>query len=356
VDFYDLLGVRRGAGPSEIRRAYQRLARRLHPAVNPGDPAAADTYREATVAFEILSDPHRRAAYDSGNLPRIATSTLVKGGFEGFDFSASVRVEKVGMRQIVDDVLRPAESPNAPTPGEHLTQSTLLTFDEALRGGRRRIHLVRQDHCPACDGTGELAMEPAKCPDCGGHGQVRASRGHMIFARRCGRCGGTGLLERSVCGRCEGEGRLAVSEWMEIQIPAGVASGSEVRLRGAGNVGRRRGSSGDFVLSIEVEPHPRFERAGDDLVTTAAADFVVAAMGGHVTVETPDGPVQIEVPAGTQNGQRFRLRKRGMPRLDGAGRGDLWVEMRVLVPVVTDDRARELLQALGERLAEVERT
>ena len=189
MDFYEALGVRRGAGATDIRRAYQRLARRLHPAVNPGDPAAAERYREVTVAFEILSDPRRRAAYDRGELPQVAAATVVTGGFEGFDFSASVRVEKVELREILDGVLRPAEAPAGPVPGEHLEQSTRLTFDEAFHGTRRRVHLVRQDHCPACGGSGEVApIDPSRCPDCSGQGQVRASRGHMIFARRCPTC------------------------------------------------------------------------------------------------------------------------------------------------------------------------
>ena len=281
----------------------------------------------------------------------MATLAGATGGFEGFDFSASVRVEKVGLREILDGVLRPVEVPAGPEPGENLEQSTRLTFDEAFHGARRRVHLVRQDNCPTCCGSGETATEPSRCSDCAGQGQVRASRGHMIFARRCPTCGGSGALARAACDRCGGEGRWVSSEWIEVQIPAGVATGNEVRLPGGGNVGRCGGPPGDFILRIEVEPHERYERSGDDLVAPAEVGFVEAAMGGHVAVRTPDGPVQIEIPAGTQNGQRFRLRKRGMPRVGGGARGDLWVEVRVVMPTVTDDRARELLRALGDRMA-----
>lgn len=352
LDFYEALGVRRGAGAADIRRAYQRLARRLHPAVNPGDPASAERYREVTVAFEILSDPKQRAAYDKGDLPRVAVATaLATGGFEGFDFSASVRVEKVELREILDEVLRPAEAPAGPVPGETLEQSTRLAFDEALKGTRRQVHLLRQEHCPDCGGSGEAVLAPTQCPDCVGQGHVRASRGHMIFARRCPACGGSGARTKATCGRCAGEGRVVSSEWIEVQIPAGVASGSEVRLLGGGNVGLRGGATGDFVLRVEVEPHERFSRSGDDLVAQVDVGLVEAALGGHISVETPDGCVQIEIPAGTQSGQRFRLRKRGMPRLGEKGRGDLWIAVQVVIPAITDDVARDLLRALGERLA-----
>lgn len=173
----------------------------------------------------------------------------------------------------------------------------------------------------------------------------------MVFTRRCPTCFGSGVLARAACRRCAGEGRVVASEWIEVQIPPGVASGNEVRLPGGGNAGYRGGASGDFVLRVEVGPHELFARSGDDLVASAEVGFVAAAMGGHVAVPTPDGPVQIEIPAGTQNGQRFRLRKRGMARAGADGRGDLWIEVRVAIPTVTDDRARDLLVALGERLA-----
>jgi len=172
----------------------------------------------------------------------------------------------------------------------------------------------------------------------------------MIFSRPCANCGGTGALTRRRCQGCEGEGRVFTSEWLEVRIPAGVGDGSQVRLPGAGNVGRRGGEAGDFVLTVEVEPHPFFRRERDDLHCPVSIGMIEAAMGGHVEVTTPDGPVTIEVPAGTQHGQRFRLRKRGVPRLGGEGRGDLWVEVRVVIPAVTGDRARDLLRELAEEL------
>jgi molecular chaperone DnaJ len=349
MDLYERLGVKHGAGASDLRRAWQRLSRALHPALNPGDPVAAQRYREAAQAFEVLSDPSRRAAYDRGELPAVPAEPSAEGGFEGFDFSARVRVETVGFHEIFDSALRPTTQRDAPR-GEDLEQSTRVSFEESMAGATRRVHLVRFAPCPACGGAGEVAFGPVPCPRCQGSGTVRGSRGHMIFSRPCGDCGGTGEIRKRPCPRCSGEGRGVASEWLEVRIPPGVGNGSQVRLPGAGNAGRRGGPSGDFVLTVEVEEHPLFRREGDDLHCVVPVGMIEAAMGGHVEVPTPEGPVTIEVPAGTQNGQRFRLRKRGVPRLGDGGRGDLWVEARVTIPAATDDRARALLRELAEVL------
>jgi molecular chaperone DnaJ len=344
-DLYDVLGVRRAATAAELRRAHQRLVRQLHPALNPGDPRAVERFREVTSAFELLSDPERRAAYDRGEKVHTPEPCRPDGHFVGFDFSAEVRIENVGFREIFDGVLRGGgEAPQERSGGEDLELATRLSFDEAFHGTRRRLHLARQEPCVACEGTGEVAFGPVPCSRCNGAGQVRGSRGHMIFSRPCSDCGGSGSLSRKPCGRCRGEGRGPASEWLEVEIPPGVASGSRVRLPGCGNAGRRGGPAGDFRLAIEVEPHPVFRREGDDLFCEVAVDMVNAALGGHVEVVTPDGVMTIELPAGTQNGQRFRLRKRGMPKLGAPERGDLYAFARVVVPAVTDDPGRALLR------------
>jgi molecular chaperone DnaJ len=343
-DPYDVLGVRRAATAAELRRAQRRLIRQLHPALNPGDPRAVERFRAVTAAFELLANPERRAAYDRGERVHAPEPPRPEGRFEGFDFSAEVRVESVGFREIFDGALRGPEPDAGRSQGEDLEQATRLSFEEALRGAHRRIHLVRQEPCASCGGSGEVAFGPVTCPRCRGTGQVRGSRGHMIFSRPCADCGGAGALSRKACAACRGEGRRPASEWLEVEIPPGVASGSRVRLPGCGNAGRRGGPAGDFRLAIEVDPHAVFRREGDDLFCEVSVDMVDAALGGHVEITTPEGPMTIELPAGTQNGQRFRLRKRGMPRLGEEGRGDLYVEARVVVPAVTDDPARALLR------------
>ncbi len=349
MDFYEVLGVRKSAGAAEVRRAYQKRARQLHPDLNPGDPVAEDLFRAVSLAFGVLSDPARRAQYDRGDLRVDAKAAAPELDFAGFDFSAGAPAGGAGFRELFAGVLSSDRKGGGgePTRGEDLEQTTRLTFDESLKGASRRIHLVRADPCPTCGGTGDVAFGPVPCPHCHGAGRIRASRGHMIFTRACADCEATGSLTRRSCQRCSGEGRAIHSEWIDVQIPAGAGEGTRLRVPEYGNAGRRGGAHGDFVLVIEVEAHPEYRREGDDLHSTVDVSMAEAALGGHVKVPTPDGPVSIEIPAGTQTGQRFRLRKRGVPSMGGAGRGDLFVEARVWVPAITDARSRELLEEVA---------
>ena len=346
ADYYDLLGVRRSASVAELRRAYRKLARLLHPDLNPGDPAAAAHYRAVTEAFEVLRDAQGRAAYDRGERKAKAPPPVVPVGFEGFDFSAETKAAGPAFRELFEAVLRPTPSAEAAR-GEDLEARARIGFDEVLRGAERRIQLLRHDRCPACQGSGDVATTPFPCPTCQGSGRLRVRRGHMIFSRACADCGGQAQLSRRRCGRCEGEGRVMRSEWLDVRIPAGVADGARLRLPECGNAGRHGGPVGDLQLVVEVEPHPYYRRDGDDLHCTVPVTMTEAALGAHVEAPTLEGHVTIEVPAGTQTGQRFRLRKRGVPRPDAGGRGDLWVEVRVVIPAVTDARARGLLEEVA---------
>ncbi len=349
MDLYELLGVRRGASEAEIRRAYQKRARQFHPDLNPGDPVAAERFRQVAQAFEVLSDALRRGEYDRGvRVTAPAASHVPEVGFAGFDFSAEARPVGVTaeFRDLFEAGFAAGDARHEPTPGESLEQATRLTFDEAFHGTRRRVHLVRHDVCPGCDGSGDVPFGPLACPKCGGSGEMRARRGHMLFTRRCALCHATGRIDRRPCLRCGAEGRVIQSEWLDVEIPAGVDHGERVTVPGAGNAGRRGGPPGDFALIVEVEPHSFYRREGADLHCTVPASAWEAALGGHVEVPTPDGPVSIEIPAATQAGQRFRLRKRGLPRPGTRERGDLYVELRVVVPRVRDERSRELLREL----------
>ena len=345
MDLYATLGLRRGANLTDIRRAYRKLARLLHPSINPGDPVAAERFRIVAHAFEVLSDSQRRGAYDRGEPEPTPVAAVPDVGFEGFDFTAEMRPGGVGFGDIFGTLTQP---PPAPTRGEDLEQATRISFEESMTGVRRRVQLVRQEACPACGGSGELAREPVACPRCAGSGRLRASRGRLRFWRRCPDCDATGQLRRRTCARCEGGGRVMQAEWLEVQIPPGAGDGSRVRVPGCGNVGLRGGPAGDFVLIVEVEPHPLFRRHGDDLYCELPVSVTEAALGAHIAVRTPDGSVTIEIPAGTQSGQRFRLRKRGVPQPSAGTRGDLYVEAVLVVPAVTDDRGRALLAELAQ--------
>jgi molecular chaperone DnaJ len=349
MDLYDTLGVRRTATQSEIHRAYQKLARQDHPALNPGDPAAAERYREVLRAYTVLSDPQRRAQYDRGEgVPPAASAPAI--GFEGFDFSAEVRVGTIDFRDIIEG-LSPRQSADGAARGEDFEEVARISFQEAFEGTKRRVNVMRFDRCPGCQGAGEVELGQRPCPACQGQGQVRARRGGMIFTRRCADCGGTGQLGRHRCTLCSGEGRVMHTDSLDVTIPPGAGDGTRLRVPGGGNAGRRGGPPGDFVLHVQVEPHPFFHRAGDNLTCEVPVTMAEAALGAHVEVPTPDGAVPIHVPAGTQNGQRFRLRKRGLPLLGGGGqgRGDLFVEVKVVVPEVDDDESRRLLSEFARR-------
>src|SRR5262245_51194545 len=343
MDLYEILGIRKGATTVEIRRAYQKLARQLHPDLNPGDAVAGHHFQQVSFAFQVLSDAQRRGEYDRSGQTSTPAPSAPEVGFEGFDFSAEIRTSGVGFREIFGGEVAGPPADAGPARGEDLEQTTRITFEESLAGAQRRVHLVRQDPCPICRGQGEVAFGPIPCPRCGGTGRLKGQRGHMIFSRRCTDCGATGTLDRRPCARCAGEGRVIQSEWIEVQVPPGVSDGSRVRVPGCGNAGLRGGPAGDLVLQVEVEPHPFYRREGEDLYCTVPVTLVEAALGAHIEVPAPDGPIPIEIPAGTQTGQRFRLRKRGAPRLGERSRGDLYVEVRVEVPTVTDGRGRELL-------------
>ena len=346
MDLYIVLGLAHGATEADIKRAYRRLARRFHPDINPGDRVAEARFRQILDAYETLMDPLRRSRYDAGQGLE-SSEQRPKSGFEGFDFSTSGGDHSVTFGDLFAEVL--SERGGRVTTherGADLHQNLRLSFEDSLAGGERILTVTRRENCRVCAGTGQTRATSGPCHVCQGNGAVRSVRGHMVFTRSCPDCGGRGLQARP-CPSCSGQGRQLQSEWLSVQIPAGVASGSRVRVPGAGNAGQRGGRAGDFVLKIDVEPHPLYERDGADLVCELPVSLAEAAAGAHVPVPTPDGPVTIEIPAGTQPGQRFRLRKRGMPKPGERGRGDLWVKIRLVVPAVTDERARALLRELA---------
>ena len=347
MDLYQILGVSADVTAPKLRRAFQKLARLCHPDLNPGDPVASARYVAVSQAFEVLSDPARRLAYDRGELVLTPVQPVPEVGFEGFDFVTEVRAEAAGFREIFEASPEAAAREGSASPGEDLQLATRITFDETFCGTRRRVQVMRQDQCPACHGSGDAATTPVACQRCDGSGQVRTRRGHMVFRRPCEDCGGLGSIRRQACARCSGEGRLVQSEWLDVTIPAGVVDGSELRMPGCGNVGRRGGASGDLVLRVTTEPHALYTREEADLHCAVPITMTEAALGAHIEVPTPDGPMTIEIPAGTQTGQRFRLRGRGMPRVEGKGRGSLFIEARVWVAAVRDGRSRELLEELA---------
>jgi molecular chaperone DnaJ len=351
MDLYAILGLERDADLSDVRRAYRRLARRCHPGVNPGDRDARARFEQITEAFETLSDPERRRSYDAGALPATPHETA-SFGFEGFDFSVEVTAEHEASTfgDLFAGVLhRAAErgSTAAPEAGSDLHSALAVTFDEAMAGVDRHVGVTRQVSCRACGGSGAMALEPTPCPACQGRGQVRAARGHMVFAKPCDSCRGTGERREALCRACRGEGVEARAESLRIHVPAGVADGAQVRIPGRGHAGRRGGQPGDLVLTVRVEPHRLFRREGDDLHITVPVAIHEAALGAKLDIPTIDGVVRLRVPPGTQSGQRLRLRERGAPSVRTGGRGDLIVEVALVLPALLDERSKELMREFG---------
>jgi molecular chaperone DnaJ len=351
MDLYAVLGLERDAGPADIRRAYRRLARRCHPGVNPGDRDARARFEEITEAFETLTDPERRRAYDAG-APQAIPQDSVSFGFEGFDFSVEVTADDQASTfgDLFAGVLHRAAdrgSAAAAEAGSDLHSTLALAFEEAMAGIERHVAVTRQVPCRACGGRGAMALEPAPCPACQGRGQVRAARGHMVFSKPCDACRGTGERREAPCRACRGEGVEARAESLRVHVPAGVADGAQVRIPGRGHAGWRGGPPGDLVLTVRVEAHRLFRREGDDLHITVPVALHEAALGAKIDIPTTDGVVRLRVPPGTQSGQRLRLRERGAPSVRTGGRGDLIVEVAVVLPALLDERSKELLREFG---------
>jgi molecular chaperone DnaJ len=350
MDFYDLLGIRRDAAVDEIKRAYRRLARKLHPDLNPGDHAAAVRFRAIVEAYETLADPQRRREYDVCGSAGTATVESVTFGFEGFDFSGTtVRgPEASTFGDLFADVIQDTVAGGtAPEDGADLHGHVSITFGEMLRGARRSVSVLRRGACRTCRGAGAVAVAETACSVCRGTGAIRSTRGRMVFAKPCARCGGSGRQRRTACGACGGLGVATHAESVPVIIPPGVRDGERLSVVGYGHAGIRGGRTGDLYITVAVEPHPLFSRVGDDLFVTVPVAVHEAALGTRFELPSFDGPIRLRVPPGTPAGQRFRLRGRGAPTMREGERGDVVVEIRIVLPAVLDERSKELLREFG---------
>ena len=347
MDFYLILGVERGASSMAVERAYTRLARRYHPDLNPGDSEAEAFYRRATEAYETLRDPARRQEYDAAGAPRVvARAAAVEVEFRGFDFSTPVAGASATFGELFSEVLeRPgADAAGGEEKGGDLHGEVALGFEEALRGAVRRLAVTRLDTCAACGGSGLRRAAESRCPHCQGRGSAQWRRGHMVFSKPCGQCRGSGRQHHRPCAACRAAGAAAATEEITIQVPAGVADGARLRVAGKGNAGRGGAPAGDLYITARVGSHRLFGRTGSDLTLSVPIGVHEAALGATVTVPTLDGEAQLRVPAGTQSGARLRLRGLGVPSPAGRARGDLLVEIRIVVPRLADERSRQLLR------------
>jgi molecular chaperone DnaJ len=345
MDFYVVLGVRREANDGDIRRAYRRLARQYHPDINPGDREAAARFRDIAAAYETLVDPARRQRYDAGELTAPGSADA---GFAGFDFSPQVHAEpSTTFGDLFANVIVGAPD-RRPRRGADVHVPATVTLEDVARGTTARVTVARHVPCRVCAGAGVARGARAACPACEGRGTTRVARGHMVFTRPCERCDGTGQRVRQVCLACDGAGSEPRSDVLDVPVPAGVLDGAVVCVEGMGHGGLFGGPPGDACIAIAVAPHALYRRDGDDLFVEVPVAVHEAALGTRVTLPMLDGaPVRLKVPPGTQSGQRFRLRERGLPSARGGGRGDLVAEVRVMLPRVLDERSKELLREFG---------
>lgn len=339
-DYYDILGVGRRATEREIKAAYRRLARQYHPDVTGDDKKATDRFKEITEAYEVLSDPKRRRAYDLFGHPSS------NGG--GFEFGEGVQ----GFYDFVSGVFRGRET-TGPAPGVDEEVELEVTLREAFEGAQKTLEVELLRPCPDCEGTGApKGATKTTCPECHGSGKVSAP-GPLPFRRTCSRCEGKGQIYEQKCKPCRGRGARAVKERLKVTVPAGVDTGSRLRLKGRGTAGDGGGPPGDLYVRVRVAPDERFERDGEDLWTQVRIPVSEALLGGSVDVPLPNGSARMSVPAGTQGGQVFRLRERGFPALGGKKkRGDLLVTVQVRVPKELDEDAREMVDRLKQRVSD----
>jgi molecular chaperone DnaJ len=360
ADYYELLGVARNASADDLKRAYRKRAREFHPDANPDDARAAEQFKEVAQAYQVLSDDDQRARYDrfgeagvGGASGRPAADDIFGGGlgdiFDTFFGGGGSGPFGGGGR---------GRGPTGPPRGQDLEVVADLSFEQAVFGDEITVEMKLPSRCGDCDGSGAAeGTEPVTCSDCHGSGQVQRVRqsllGQMVTATTCGRCGGLGQLITSPCATCRGEGRVTIDKSYQVDVPAGVDSGSTLRLTGRGAVGPRGGAAGDLYVHLRAMPHERYTRDDHDLITEVPVSIAQAALGTSLTLETLDGEEELVIPAATQPGREFVLRQRGVPRLQGRGRGDLRAIVRVEVPTRLTDDEVELLSRFAEGRGEV---
>jgi molecular chaperone DnaJ len=377
-DYYKTLGVERSADTDEIRKAYRRLARKHHPDLNPGDKAAEDRFKQVQEAYDILSDPKKKQMYDQygfyseNGMPGAGGKPGAGGpgagpnmGFGGFDFSdmfarggpaggrgkrQPTEEESANFQDIFSQWFGRqggTEAQSAPEKGSDLEYGLNIDFWQAIKGTQVRLNIHRQEVCETCHGTGARSGANTVCPECNGSGNVTQVAGAMRFSLTCPKCEGSGRL-RNRCATCHGDGRLSTTDSVEVRIPAGAQQGSRLRVAGKGNAGTHGAPAGDLYITVRVDPHALFVREGDDIQITLPVRIDEAGLGTKIEVPTIDGRAQLKIPQGTKNGQKFRMREKGVLNARTGVRGDQIVTITIAAPVVQDERTKELLREYAQ--------
>jgi molecular chaperone DnaJ len=348
-DYYEVLDVSRSAEDGEIKSAYRKLAMKYHPDRNPGDKAAEERFKEAAEAYAVLADPDKRSRYDRFGHAGVA------GAAGGPGFDPSVFSEFGDFSDILGGMFGFGDlfgrRPGGPQRGADLRYDLEISFEESARGTETTIQIPRQETCETCDGSGAAAgSSPATCSQCRGQGQVRFQQGFFTVARTCPQCRGAGRIITKPCATCRGAGRIARERKLSVKIPAGIASGQQLRLQGEGEAAAAGGPPGSLFVAVHVQDHEFFRRDGLNLYCEVRVNFTTLALGGEVVVPTLDGSETMKVHEGTQTGTTLRLRGKGMPEIGGRGRGDLFVTVQVQTPKKHTREQRHLLAQLAKVL------
>lgn len=355
-DYYEVLGIEKGASEEEIKKAYKKMAKKYHPDLNPDNPEAAEKFKEVNEAASVLTDADKRSRYDQFGHAGVDGNNMGGGagfgGFGGFeDFG--------GFGDIFDSLFGGGggrrNDPNRPQRGADIETDVEISFEEAAFGLDKEITITRWDECSTCHGSGAAAgTSPKTCPTCHGTGQVRTVQntplGQMQSVRPCNQCGGSGTVIDQPCSACSGSGFVKKKHTIKVTIPAGMDDGNTLRVSGEGHSGKKGGPPGDLYVRVSVRSHALFERVNDDVYADEDITYAQAALGDTLLVPTLDGNVTFQIPAGTQNGAIFRLKGKGIPHLRGKGRGDHRIRVRILIPTDLTEEQKQLLNAFDHAL------
>lgn len=347
-DYYEVLGVGRDAGEQELKQAYRRLAIKYHPDKNPGDKEAEDKFKEIAEAYQVLSSSELRPRYDRYGHAGVgaAAGSPFGGGFgQGFPGFEDILSDLFGFG---DGLGGGRSRRSAPRRGSDLRYDIEISLEEAAAGLKTKIRAPRLERCDSCKGSGAAeGASPVRCSTCGGNGQVRYQQGFFSVSRTCSTCRGSGRVIQDVCKECRGQGRIEKEKTLEIKVPAGVDTGSRLRIVGEGESGEPGASSGDLYVVIQIKEHNILERRDANLYCSIPVSFAQAALGAEVGIPTLNGPESLRIPEGTQSASVFRVRGKGMPALGGRGRGDLFVSVNVVTPTSLSREQRKLLEELA---------
>ena len=361
-DYYEVLGVSKGATDDEIKKSYRKLAKQYHPDLNPGDKAAEARFKEVNEAYEILSDKEKRARYDQFGHAGVDPNFNPGGGFGG-GFGGFTDMGDIDLGDLFGSFFGGgfggggSSRRNGPQKGETIRTGVAISFEEAAFGCEKEVTVSRTEQCDVCHGTGCAPGTTAEvCPDCHGSGTVRIQRGGGGFSfattTTCPKCRGAGKIIHQPCKTCNGAGSVRQQKKLAVTIPAGIDNGQAVSLRGQGGAGKNGGPAGDLLIAVTVRPHPTFRREGTSVYMDQPVSFVQAALGAELEIPTIDGTVKYTMPEGTQSGTTFRLRGKGIPGLNGRGRGDQYVTVKVQVPTGLSRAQKDALKAFGTTMGE----